>query len=299
MIGRHYLTPLFEPRSVALVGASDNPEKVGGRVLENLLAGGFKGPLYAVNPRHAAVRSVQCVPSITDLPEPVDLVVIATPAPSVPGLIEDCGRRGIFHAVVLSAGFAEAGDEGRKLERELLAAAHRHGVRILGPNCVGLMRPPLGLDATFARGGALPGTLGLVSQSGAVCTALLDWARPNGIGFSSVISLGASSDLDFGEIIDYLASDPKTEHILLYIEGVRDGRRLVGSLRAAARAKPVILMKSGRHPAGSRAAVSHTGAIVGNDDIFDAVVRRTTALKMSSLPTIAPVCETAAREPAG
>ena len=283
MIGRHYLTPLFEPRSVALVGASEHPEKVGGRVLENLLAGGFGGKLHVVNPHHTSVRGVPCVPSIEALTEAVDLVVIATPAPSVPGLIEACGRRGITHAVVLSAGFAEAGDEGVRLERELLDIAHRHGVRLLGPNCVGLMRPLLGLDATFARGGALAGSLALVSQSGAVCTAMLDWAKPNGIGFSSVISLGASSDLDFGEIIDYLASDPKTEHILLYIEGVRDGRRLVGSLRAAARAKPVILMKSGRHPAGSRAAVSHTGAIVGNDDIFDAVVRRTGAVRVGSM----------------
>jgi acetyltransferase len=296
LIGAHYLTQLFEPRSVALVGASGHPQKVGGRVLENLLAGGFAGVLHAVNPRHELVRGVPCVKSIDALPAAVDLAVIATPAPTVRGIIEACGRRGIGHAVVLSAGFAEAGEEGRRLERELVQAARRNGVRVLGPNCVGLMRPPLGLDATFARGGALPGSLALVSQSGAVCTAMLDWAKPNGIGFSSVISLGASSDLDFGEIIDYLATDSKTEHILLYIEGVRDGRRLVSSLRAAARAKPVILMKSGRHPAGSRAAVSHTGAIVGDDDIFDAVVRRTGVVRVATITQLVAAAQSLAAQ---
>ena len=161
--------------------------------------------------------------------------------------------------VVITAGFSEVGPEGARLERELLENARRHRVRVIGPNCLGVMRPGVGLNATFARGNALPGSLGLVSQSGALCTAMLDWATPNKIGFSSVISMGGSRDIDFGEIIDYLVNDPKTEHILLYIEGVRDARRFLSSLRAAARLKPVILMKVGRHPVGSRAAVSHAG----------------------------------------
>ncbi|HEX3062608.1 MAG TPA: GNAT family N-acetyltransferase [Usitatibacter sp.] len=284
--GAHYLTPLFEPRSVALVGASESRTKVGGLVLDNLLAARFGGELFAVNPSHTRVRGVPCVPDIDSLPGPVDLAVIATPAASVPGIVEQCGRKGIHAAVVISAGFSETGPAGAALERELLESARRNAVRLLGPNCVGLMRPSVGLNATFARGQALPGSLALVSQSGAVCTALLDWATPNGVGFSSVISLGGSMDLDFGEAIDYLANDPKTEHILLYIEGVRDGRGLVGSMRAAARAKPIILMKVGRHPAGSRAAVSHTGAIVGDDDVFDAVVRRTGAVRVHSLEAL-------------
>ncbi|HXF79214.1 MAG TPA: CoA-binding protein, partial [Usitatibacter sp.] len=285
MIGArpHYLSPLLEPRSVALVGASEARGKVGGLVLDNLLAARFGGDLFAVNPLHEHVRGVPCVPNLSSLPRAVDVAVIATPAATVPGLIEECGRAGIGAAIVISAGFSEAGPGGAKLERELLAAARRHGVRLLGPNCLGLMRPSLGLNATFARGQALPGSLALVSQSGAVCTAMLDWATPNGVGFSTVISLGGSVDVDFGEVIDYLACDPRTEHILLYIEGVRDGRGLVSSMRAAARVKPIILMKVGRHPAGSRAAVSHTGAIVGNDDIFDAVVRRTGAVRVHSL----------------
>ena len=284
--GPHYLSALFEPRSVALVGASESRTKVGGLVLDNLLAARFGGDLFAVNPSHQRVRGVPCVPDIGSLARPVDLAVIATPAATVPGIVEECGRKGIRAVVVISAGFSETGPAGAALERDLLERARRNGVRLLGPNCVGLMRPSLGLNATFARGQALPGSLALVSQSGAVCTALLDWATPNGVGFSSVISLGGSTDLDFGEVIDYLASDAKTEHILLYIEGVRDGRGLVSSMRAAARAKPIILMKVGRHPAGSRAAVSHTGAIVGDDDVFDAVVRRTGAVRVHSLESL-------------
>lgn len=283
IMSSHYLAPLFEPRSVALVGASERLEKVGGRVLENLIGAGYRGKLYAVNPKYRSVRGITCVPSMSDLPEAVDLAVIATPARTVPDVIARCGERGIRNTIVITAGFSEAGPEGQALERELLASAHAHHVRVLGPNCLGIMRPPLGLNATFARGNAFPGSLALVSQSGAVCTAMLDWATPNGIGFSSVISLGASSDIDFGEVIDYLASDDKTEHILLYIEGVKDGRRLVSSLRAAARIKPIIVQKVGRHPAGSRAAVSHTGAIVGRDDVFDAVVRRTGIVRVNTI----------------
>ena len=268
---------------MALVGAGESRAKVGGLLLDNLLEAHFGGNLFAVNPHHERVRGVPCVQGISALSRPVDLVVIATPAPTVPAIIDECGRNGIRAAVVISAGFSESGHAGATLERELLEVAKRHGVRLLGPNCIGLMRPSLGLNATFARGQALTGSLALVSQSGAVCTAMLDWATPNGVGFSSVISLGGSSDLDFGEVVDYLAADPETEHILLYIEGVRDGRGLVSSLRAAARVKPVILLKVGRHPAGSRAAVSHTGAVVGNDDVFDAVVRRTGAVRVGSL----------------
>ena len=278
----HYLDPLFEPASVALIGASESRDKVGGLLLDNLLAGAFRGRLFAVNPKYASVRGLACVPGVASLPEAPELAVVATPAATVPGLIDECGRAGIRAAVVITAGFREAGPAGAALERALLDNARRHGLRLLGPNCVGLMRPPLGLNATFARGQALAGGLALVSQSGAVCTAMLDWATPMGVGFSSVVSLGGSSDIDFGEVIDYLASDPETKQVLLYAEGVRDGRRLVSSLRAAARVKPVIVMKVGRHPAGSRAAVSHTGAIVGRDDVFDAVVARTGIVRVKT-----------------
>ena len=281
--GRHYLTSLFEPRSVAVIGATELPGKIGEVLVSNMLAAGYKGRLYPVNPKYKMVRGLDCAQSVQELPSAVDLAVIATPAATVPDLIDDCGKKGIRSALVITAGFGETGPEGKELEARVLANARRHGLRMIGPNCLGILRPDIGLNAAFSHGGALPGSLALVSQSGAVCTAMLDWALPNRIGFSSVISLGGSTDIDFGEIIDYLAADRRTAHILLYIEGIHDARRFMSSLRAAARVKPVILMKVGRHPAGSRAAVSHTGAIVGMDDVFDAAVRRAGVVRVRSI----------------
>lgn len=280
---RHYLTPLFEPAALAVIGATERAGAVGAVLARNLLEAKYQGALFAVNPKHRSVHGVPCFNAIGKVPARVDLAVIATPAATVPDIIEQCGKAGVRAAVVISAGFSETGPAGAKLERALLENARRHRLRLVGPNCLGLMRPSLGLNATFARGAALPGALGLVAQSGAVCTAMLDWARPNGIGFSSVVSLGGSTDVDFGEIIDYLIEDPATEHILLYIEGVRSARRFVSALRAAARVKPVIVQKVGRHPAGSRAAVSHTGAIVGLDDVFDAVVKRAGVVRVKTI----------------
>lgn len=282
-VGRHYLAGLFEPRTAAVVGATESPGKIGDVLMANMLAAGFKGSLYGVNPKHRSVRGLPCFASLQALPAPADLAVVATPAATIPGVLADCGRAGIHAAVVITAGFGETGAAGRRLEERVRAAARAAGVRMLGPNCLGLARPRIGLNATFARGHAAPGSIGLVSQSGAVCTAMMDWAALNQVGFSSIVSLGGSVDIDFGEIIDYLACDPHTQHILMYIEGVRDARRFVSSLRAAARIKPVILMKVGRHPAGTRAAVSHTGAIVGADDVFDAAVRRTGAVRVTSI----------------
>jgi acetyltransferase len=280
---KHYLTPLFEPQSVALIGASERAGSVGAVLVQNMLEAKYRGALYAVNPKYKSVQGVQCFDAIGKVPPRVDLAVVATPPRAVPEVIEQCGRAGVRSAVVITAGFSEVGPAGAKLERALLENARRHRLRVIGPNCLGLMRPALGLNATFARGTPYAGSLGLISQSGAICTALLDWARPHKVGFSSVVSLGGSTDVDFGEIIDYLVEDPKTEHILLYIEGVRSARRFVSALRAAARVKPVILMKVGRHPAGSRAAVSHTGAIVGMDDVFDAVVKRAGVVRVTTI----------------
>lgn len=279
----HYLAPLFEPESVAVVGATERAGAIGAVLIENMLAAPYRGRLYAVNPKYQSVRGVRCYPSVARLPQPAQLAVIATPPTSVPRIIEQCGRAGIRCAVVITAGFSETGAEGARLEQDLLRHARRYGVRLVGPNCLGIMRPDIGLNATFARGNALAGSLGLISQSGAICTALLDWARPNGVGFSSVVSLGGSADVDFGEILDYLVYDPRTEQVLLYIEGIRDARRFMSALRAAARAKPVIVMKSGRHPSGARAAVSHTGAMVGADDVFEAAVRRTGAVRVTTI----------------
>jgi acetyltransferase len=279
----HYLKPMFEPQSVAIVGASERHDSIATVLMRNMLDARYTGELHAINPKHGTVHGIVCVPRLEDLRKRPDLAVICTPAATVPGLIEECGRAGIRAAVVISTGFAEAGPAGAEFERRTRIAAKRSGVRMVGPNCLGLMRPTLGLNATFARATGIPGSIGLISQSGAVCTALLDWAQTNGVGFSTVVSLGASIDLDFGEILDYMIADPRTESIFMYIEGIRDARRFMSAVRAAARVKPVLAIKVGRHPAGSKAVASHTGAMVGSDDVFDAALRRAGVVRLSNL----------------
>ncbi len=279
----HYLKSMFEPQSVAIIGASERPDSIGAVIVRNMLDAQFSGELHAINPKHKTVFGVPCVARIDDLRKRPDLVIICTPARTVPGLIDECGRAGIKAAIVISAGFAETGPAGAELVRRTRSAAKRNGVRIIGPNCLGLMRPSLGLNATFARSPGKAGSIGLISQSGAVCTALLDWAQSNGVGFSTVVSLGASIDLDFGEILDYMIADPKTESIFMYIEGIRDARRFMSAVRAAARVKPVLAIKVGRHPAGTKAVASHTGAMVGADDVFDAALRRAGVVRLSTL----------------
>jgi acetyltransferase len=271
---RHALAPLLSPASVALVGATEREGALGRLVWENLAAARLKGPLYAVNPKHETLFGRRAYARLADLPQPPDLAVFVTPARTLPGLIAEAAAAGVRAAAVLSSGFAEEGPEGRALQDKMLAAARAGGVRLLGPNCLGLMRTDAGLNATFSPVDALRGGLALVSQSGAICTAILDWARPSGVGFSSVVSLGGAADIDFGEILDFLIADRATDAILLYVEGVRDARRYLSALRSAARVKPVVTLKVGRYASGSRAASSHTGALVGSDAVFDAALRR-------------------------
>ncbi len=280
---QHYLHPLFNARSVAVFGASERPGSVAGTLFANLRHAGYQGVVYPVNPKHDTVFGERCYAYASELPATPELALIATPAPTVAQVMEDCGKRGIRHAIVLSAGFREAGARGAALEAAVKTVAKKYGIRFIGPNCLGIQRPSIGLNATFSQGATLAGDLALVSQSGALCTAMLDWAEANGIGFSSVISTGASADLDFGEILDYLAGDPQTRGILLYIEGIRDARRFMSALRATARFKPIVMVKVGRHEAGSRAAASHTGALVGSDAVFDALVRRAGVVRVNTI----------------
>ena len=270
----HYLERLFAPRSVAVIGASERTGSLGRIAFENLRAGGYSGELIAVNPKYRSLAGLPCYRSMADIGHRVDLALVTTPAATVPGVIDNAGKAGARSAVVLSAGFGEVGPEGLALERKVLEAARRHALRIIGPNCLGIMRPSVGLNATFARNMPLPGPVALVSQSGAVAAALVDGAQSSGIGFSSVVSMGAGIDLDIGEILDFLVYDPETRSILIYMEGVRDARRFISSLRAAARSKPVIVLKSGRHLQASKAAMSHSGSPSGDDDAFDAALRR-------------------------
>jgi acetyltransferase len=279
----HYLTSLFTPGSVALFGASDRTDSVGGIVFHNLRSCGYEGRIYAINPKRERVQGEQAYPSLDAIGAPVDLAVVATPAPTIPGIIEACGEHGIDMVLVLSAGFRETGAEGRKLEDRVTQLARRYGIRLMGPNCLGIIRPDIGLNITFGHNNALPGNLALVSQSGAICTAILDWAEKNDIGFSAVVSTGIAADLDFGDYLDYLISDPRTRAILLYIEGIKNARSFMSGLRAAARIKPVIALKVGRHAAGAEASMSHTGALVGSDETFSAALRRSGVLRVDTI----------------
>jgi len=288
------LNHMFAPTSVAVIGASDRPHSVGATVMANLLAAGFSGPVMPVNPRHASVAGVLAYPGIADLPMAPDLAVICTPPATVPGLVAELGARGTRAAIVLTAGLGDHRQPG-SLARQMLEAAKPHLLRILGPNCVGLIVPGIGLNASFAPGGAAPGNIAFVSQSGALCTAVLDWAEAQGIGFSRFVSLGDTADVDFGDVIDDLASDPQTKAILLYIESVGAMRKFLSAARAAARNKPIVAVKAGRVAEAAKAAHSHTGALAGADAAFDAALARAGVVRVRDIDALFDVVETLAR----
>lgn len=279
----HYLDTLFSPKSIAMFGASERQDSVGQVVFKNLMEGGFKGPIYAINPKRETVQGQPAYADLAAIGKPVDMAVVATPSKSIPAIVEACGEHGIKAMIILSAGFREVGAAGRRLEDRVLDTARRYGIRFLGPNCLGLIRPDCGLNATFGNNNARPGNLALVSQSGALCTSILDWAEHNDIGFSAVVSTGISTDLDFGDILEFLVADPKTRSILLYVEGLHHARRFMSGLRAAARLKPVIVVKVGRHTAGAQASMSHTGALVGGDEAFSAALSRSGVLRVQTI----------------
>jgi acetyltransferase len=286
------LEALFQPRSIAVIGASDRPGSVGSVVLRNLKSGGFYGVIWPVNRRHAMVDAAPAWHDVASLPGVPDLAVICTPAHTVPDLIAELGRKGVRAAIVMTAGLKQSVGEGGTLEQAMLAAAQPYLLRILGPNCIGLLVPGIGLNASFAPGNALPGKLAFVTQSGALATAMLDWANGRGIGFSHFISLGDSADVDFGDALDYLGSDSGTRAVLMYAESLQAGRKFMSAARAAARNKPVIVVKAGRAPDGARAAASHTGALAGSDAVFDAVVHRAGMLRVDTLEALFDAAET-------
>ena len=283
-----HLDTLFAPASVAVFGATLRPASVGGTVWRNLHAD-FKGRLYAVNPKHADLNGVTAFANVAALPEAPDLAVICTPPATVARLIADLGARGTRAAIVITAGLSA------KQKQAMLNAARVHTLRILGPNCIGMLSPHVGLNASFSHISAQPGELAFVSQSGALVTAMLDWAGSRGIGFSHFVSLGEHADIDFGDLLDFLGSDAKTRAILLYIESVEDARKFMSAARAAARNKPVIVVKAGRSAAGQAAAASHTGALAGSDAVFDAAIERAGMLRVTSLQDLLLAAETLAR----
>ncbi|MDB5900553.1 MAG: family N-acetyltransferase [Ramlibacter sp.] len=290
------LDRLFAPRSVAVVGVSTRPGSVGAIVLRNLRQGGFEGPLWAVGRRRGEIDGIEVWPDVGSFPAAPDLAIICTPAAAVPELIAALGSKGTRAAVVVTAGLKQrAAHDGPTYEQQMLDAARPFLLRILGPNCIGELVPGVGLNASFAPGNAAPGQLAFVTQSGALATAMLDWANSQGIGFSHFISLGDSADVDFGDVLDYLASDPGTRAILMYMESVKHARKFMSAARAAARNKPVILVKAGRAPDGARAAASHTGAMAGSDQVFDAAVRRAGMLRVDTLDALFDAAQTLSR----
>ena len=274
---------LFSPKRIALIGASDRAGSVGEVLAANLLGGGFRGELLFVNPKGRPVHGHAVFPSVAALPETPDLAVIATPAPTVAGVIAELGARGCRAAVVISAGFEGDDPESAARRQAILDAARPHLLRIVGPNCLGLLSPVHGINASFARTTPPAGGLALVAQSGAVAAAALDWAPPHGLGFSHVVTLGDSLDVDVGDLLDFLGRDPETRAILLYVESLRDARKFMSAARYAARAKPVILLKGGRSRAGAKAAFSHTRSLAGADDVYAAAFRRAGVLQVDGL----------------
>jgi acetyltransferase len=295
------LDKLFKPRSVALIGATDRAGSVGTVLLRNLRKPGFTGELLLVNPRRQTLDGLPVYPDVASLPRAPDLAVIVTPPETVPALIAALGARGTKAAVVITAGFGELGDAGRVLQQAILDAARPHLLRLIGPNCVGIMVPRIGLDASFAHIAPPAGDIAMISQSGAMVTAMLDWAAPRGIGFSHVVSLGDIADVDFGDMLDYVAADPGTRAILLYAEGITHGRKFMSAARAAARSKPVLVLKAGRSASGAQAAASHTGMLAGSDAVYDAAFRRAGMLRVGTMAELFDAAETLAltREQAG
>src|SRR3954470_13719964 len=283
MTGRN-LDYLLKPSSVALIGASDRPSSLGAAVLKNLRDAAFAGPIMPVNPKHAEIGGARCYVSIADLPTVPDLAVVVTPPDTIPGIIAALGDRGCKAAVVISAGFAEdAAGKGPALQQAMLDAARPHTLRTVGPNCLGVISPRHQLNATFAPVGAKPGSLALVTQSGAIMTGILDWAAVRNIGFSHLVSVGAMADVDFGDLLDYLAQDAGTASILLYMEALTHARKFMSAARAASRHKPVIVLKAGRLPEGARAVASHTAALAGVDAVYPAAFRRAGTLRVGTL----------------
>ncbi|HWE26162.1 MAG TPA: CoA-binding protein, partial [Myxococcales bacterium] len=293
----HPLEVLFSPRSVALIGASEREGSVGRTVMRNLLTNPFGGTVFPVNPESKHVLGVKAYASVSAIDEPVDLAVIATPARAVPDSVRDCASAGVRAAVVLSAGFKESGEEGIRLEEEILRIARPSGLRIVGPNCFGLMCPPTGLNATFAGAMAHGGDVAFLSQSGALQAAILDWSLQANVGFSIFASLGSMLDVGWGDLIDYLGKDGRTRTILIYMESVGDARAFLSAAREVALQKPIIVLKGGRTTEAARAAASHTGSLAGSDEVLTAAFRRTGVLRVDSIADLFSMADTLAKQP--
>lgn len=293
---RQPLDAIFAPKNVAVIGATEKAGSVGRTLLWNLISSPFGGTVFPVNPKRSSVLGIKAYPNVAAVPEPIDLAVIATPAPTVPDIIEECVEAGVKGAIVVSAGFKEIGAPGIELERQVLERARRGKLRIVGPNCLGLMNPHTGLNATFAGVMARPGNVGFVSQSGALCTAVLDWSFPENVGFSAFVSIGSMLDVNWGDLIYYLGDDPHTESIVIYMESIGDARSFLSAAREVALTKPIIVIKAGRTDAAAKASASHTGTLAGSDDVLDAAFRRCGVLRVDRISELFDIAEVTAKQ---
>src|ERR1700733_452933 len=292
----HPLDPLFLPQSVAVVGASERPGSVGRSVLWNLLSSPFGGTVYPVNSKRSNVLGIKAYPNLSALPEKVDLVVVTTPADTVPGIIQEAVDCSIPAGIVISAGFKEFGEHGKALERQI-SQIIQGKMRLIGPNCLGVMNPVRGLNATFAHSVARPGNVAFISQSGALCTAVLDWSLRENVGFSAFVSIGSMLDVNWGDLVDYFGNDSRTHSIVIYMESIGDARSFLSAAREVSLTKPVIVIKAGRTAAAAKAAASHTGALTGSDEVLDAAFRRTGVLRVNSIADIFFMSDVLAKQP--
>jgi acetyltransferase len=291
------LDKIFNPKSIAIVGASDVESSVGYAIVKNLTQQGYAGKVYFVNIRKPEILGVRTYPTVMEIPETVDLAMIATPAKTVPDVMEECGRAGVKGAIIVSAGFKETGPEGKALEQKVLEKARKYGIRVIGPNCIGVMRPKINLNATFVNKVSNPGKVAFLSQSGALGSAILDWAISQNIGFSNFVSLGSMIDVDFGDLIDYFGTDPQTKSILMYAEGITEARKFMSAARHFARTKPIIVVKSGKFSESAKAAASHTGSLSGEDAIYDAAFKRAGVVRVDEIADLFNAAEVLGTQP--
>ncbi len=296
-MNHHDLDPFFKPRSVAVIGATPTPGKIGNIIIENILSDGYKGKLHFVNPNYKEILDMPCYPTIRDCPGQVDLAVVVVPAPLVPEVMEQAGEKGIRAAVVISAGFSEGTKEGKARESQVVQSARNHGYRIIGPNSLGVIAPHRDLNASFARTTPLKGSIAFFSQSGAFCTAAIEYSVRELLGFSAFISSGNKADVDDADMITYFANDPKTKCIAAYMESTRKGKELFRAMSRASLKKPIVILKAGRSERGAKAASSHTGALAGSDAAFDAAFKQTGVYRARTMSELFDASEALASQP--
>ena len=277
------LDKIFNPRSVAIIGASDVEDSVGCLIVQNFVRLGYAGKSYFVNIRKPEIFGVKTYKSVEQISEPIDLAIIATPAKTVQEVMEECGRAHVKGVIIVSSGFKETGPEGKAMEKAILEIAKKYDIRVIGPNCIGVIRPRNNLNATFLDKMPKQGNITFLSQSGALGSAILDWAIHENIGLSNFVSVGSMLDVDFGDLIDYFGSDPKTKSIIMYVEGITDARKFMSAARHFSRTKPIIVVKAGKFPESARAAASHTGSVSGDDDIYDAAFKRAGIVRVDDI----------------